>query len=594
MAGLLKNRFIYQSDRLDYSRSLFNYEKRHSTNLLSGMITPVHTEFVYPGTSPDLRFGTVIESAPIISTCLDNIYVDIISIWCPARLVMEEWNEFLGESHTTAFTINRNITIPKIGTIYTDRDYPMYDNQNLTYYTKAFLADNYLAPHIGYRLFGLMLNHQFIPHGGNAINIPSDSLFYDGVSILQSRVYDLNWNTFFRNENVQAPILVNKTATVSGRDLDYQYGLGELHLANKLKSWFTDLTPAPSLLDVSIGLGDLLPVITGANHLSSLGTEVLRMANPINGTIPVNGGSLGVSGGLVGFITNTSDYTENYATPANLYADTASLTVNKMYYALMEQRFANKMMKGRRAVEFYANFFGVNDSDAGHDLPKLLVQKRFPLNISQVIATASGTNGSETTDLGQRGAFSTTGFGDTLIKNFTASEHGFIQTYMVIRGQQSISGGIDKQLGYSKLLDTYIPEFDHIGPVGVETLEVGNPVANSTYIGYKNAWYAEREPVSDVVGIMSPGEPLSYKTLAPDFTPTGVVSDWWLKHWPSIIDRIFLFPVCNVDVSPSSAKASIYGEPFDSNRYQFLTQFVVKGKEAKVMSPDSEPLKLRL
>ena len=568
MAGLLTNKFVYQNDKLDFSRSTFRYEKRHSTNLLSGMIVPVHTDFVYPGTTPDLNFGCVIEAAPLISTCLDNIYVDVVSIWTPARLVLENWNEFLGESNSTAFTINRNIEIPKVGTIYSDRDYA-YGDTTLTPYTKAFAADNYLGPHIGYRLFGIMNNHTFTPKGGSAINIPTDSIFYDGVSVLPSRVYDLNWNTFFRNENVQAPILFNKTSTFGGNDVNYQYGLGRLHLANKLKSWFTDMTPAPSLLDVSLSLGELAPVV---------GT---------NGSMSGSFGSVGQDNSNDGLI-----YGYTNGTFSLFKADLSTLTVNKMYYSLMLQRFANKMMKGRRAVEFYENMFGVQSSEAGHDLPKLLIQKRYPLNISQVVATASGSNGTETTDLGQRGAISTTGFGDSLIKNFTATEHGFIQTYLIIRGQQSVSNGIDKYLGYGKLFDTYLPSFDHIGPVGVEALELGSPAA-ITYIGYKNAWYAERDPVSDVVGIMSPGEPLSYKTLAPEITPNAVISDWWLKHWPGIIDRIFLFPVCYVSAAPGSG-ASIYGQPFNSTRYQFLTQFVVKGKVAKVMSPDSEPLQLRI
>ena len=45
MAGIIANKFVRKTDKLDYSRSIFNYEKRHSTNLLSGMIVPVHTQF---------------------------------------------------------------------------------------------------------------------------------------------------------------------------------------------------------------------------------------------------------------------------------------------------------------------------------------------------------------------------------------------------------------------------------------------------------------------------------------------------------------------------------------------------------------------
>lgn len=583
MAGLLKNKFVYTSDKLNFSRSTFRYEKRHSTNMLAGMIVPVHTEFCYPGTTPDLNFGCVIEAAPLISTCLDNIYVDVVSIWTPCRLVMEDWNEFLGESNSTAFTINRNVSIPKVATIYTDRSYAYGDAppSARTVHTKAFLADNFLAPHLGYRLYGVMTNHTFTPNGGSAININAGSAFYNGVSVLPSRVYDLNWNTFFRNENVQQPILINKTSTFGGTDANYVEGLGSLKLANKLKSWFTDLTPAPSLLDVNLleQFGGMAPVGTIPDYSGT--SSAAHYVGWASGTTFTSGDFL-----------QATDMSGGFGTDINIYANLSALTVNRMYYALMEQRFANKMMKGRRAVEFYENFFGVQDSKAHYDLPQLLIQKRYPLNISQVVATASGTNGTETTDLGQRGAISTTGFGDKLIKNFTTTEHGYIQTYLIIRGQQSISDGIDAQLGYENLLDTYLPEFDHIGPVGVEALNIGVP-GSTLYVGYTNAWYPERNPVSDVVGIMSPGEPLAYKTLAPEITPSAVISDWWLKHWPGIIDRIFLFPVCYVSPAPGSG-ASIYGEPLTSNRYQFLVQFVVKGKEAKVMSPDSEPLKLRL
>lgn len=589
MATMLKNKYVYQSDKLNFSRSIFRYEKRHSTNILSGRIVPVHHQFLYPGDSPDLNFGCVIESAPLISTCLDNIYVDIVSVWTPARLVMEDWNEWLGESHSVAFTINRDVKIPKTGV----------DTMHVYHYgsevsiNRAYLADNYLAPHLGFRLFGSLdiSAHTITDESGNVWSIPTDSEFYNGVSVLPSRVYYLNWNTFFRNENIQAPYLINKTSTLTGTDLNFAKGLGELKFANKLKTWYTDLTPAPSLLDMTLSLGEVAPVgfITSAAVSGSQYNTSAGIPSGFSGSADTFNQLEMISGTAVSGISGQ-----------DVFADLSSLTVNRMYYALMEQRFANKMMKGRRAVEFYANFFGVQDSDAGHDLPKLLVQKRYPLNISQVIATASGTNGSETTDLGQRGAFSTTGFGDSLIKNFTATEHGFIQTYMIIRGQPSLSEGIDKYLSYESLLDTYIPEFDHIGPVGVETLEVIGPRSN-TFVGYTNAWYAERNAVSDVVGIMAPGQPLAYKTLAINFedltSATIAVSDWYVTHWPSIIDKIFMFPVCYVpggSLGPDQTLNDSNGEAFLTTRYQFLTQFVVRGKVAKVMSPDSEPLKLRM
>ena len=185
MAGLLKNNFVYEKKGLDFSRSLFHYEKRHSTNMLAGMIVPVHNQFLYPGMTPDWNFGCVVESAPLISTNFDNIYIDVVCIWTPCRLVMTDWNEFLGESHTQAFTINRSITVPKVPTVIVTK--ASYNNVSYNI-TRAYLADNFLAPHLGYRLHVDMDTTGSV---AGTVAPPTGSLFSKGVSVLPSRVYQL-------------------------------------------------------------------------------------------------------------------------------------------------------------------------------------------------------------------------------------------------------------------------------------------------------------------------------------------------------------------------------------------------------------------
>ena len=246
MPNILKNKMVKPGYGLDFSRSLFRYEKRHSTNMQAGYIVPVNTQFLYPGTSPDFNFGCVIESAPLISTCLDNIYVDIVCIWTPIRLVMSDWNEFLGESHSQAFTINRSITIPKLGTVNVQAGSGLPGSP--TSLSRAYLADRYLAPHIGYRM------HSDITFATDT-HVHADSKFKTGISVIPSRIYDLAYNTFFRNENLTAPLLIDKTSILGSYDTaNYTFALGKLHKANKLKTFYTVSTPAPSLLDVSIAM----------------------------------------------------------------------------------------------------------------------------------------------------------------------------------------------------------------------------------------------------------------------------------------------------------------------------------------------------
>lgn len=598
MANMLDNKFVFQKNGIDYTRSKFAYEKRHSTNVLLGKIVPVHYEFIKPGDTPDFRFGCVIESAPIIAPSLDNIYADVVSIWTPTRLVMTEFNEWLGESNVQAFTLNRNIHYPHLQSIavtdWTAPDGTIFD-ANTTPLPRGFYADWFRGPHLGFRL-----------HNNFDLSwIPSESQFQNGVSTIPSRIYDLNYNTFFRNENVQTPILFSKSS-VDNDSIDtslYGVGLGVLHTANSLKNFYNVATPAPSLLDVNLGLDEMLSV-TATNVRHAKGSSPMEYntvsGNAVSDGSYASGVYFGSNVGAAILGTGSLSFSETL-TPVNLWADTASLTVNKMYYALMLQKFANKMGQGRRSVEFYANIFGVHDSEAGHDLPRLLIQKRYPLNQNQVIATSSyDSGGDNTTYLGERSGFSITGFGDNLVNSFTSTEYGMIQTYLIIRTQPSLSSGIDKHLAYNKLLDTYLPHFDHLGPVGIEYIEIGeyNNIVSMAqhYIGYTNAWYEDRKQVSDVVGVMEPDEPLGYKTFARSWRGLNTVtisSPGFIQEDSLIYDRILKFkywPLTALGAIDWSELPNFAGD----GRYQFLVQFVVKGSIARIMSPDSEPLQMRL
>lgn len=561
--NLLTNKYVKNVNGLDFSRSLIPLEDRHSFNGLSAYIYPTFTYDCLPGDSPDLNFGCVIQSAPLIDTCLDNIYVDVVAIFTPYRLVMTDWNEFLGESNSQAFTLNRNVTIPKITRVRNDAYYEAGTWHNIS---RAYLSDNFLSTHIGFRFHGDF----------NTSNIAADSRFKKGISVLPSRIYELNWNTFFRNENVQTPILIDKTSAVGSHDATYEYALGHVLAANTLKTWWNVATPAPSILTAEV----LGPVYTGNTHGINLNTAVSYLS--YDGLTATNGSTLTLANGKLFNDTDAPLALNNgeYIVPNNLWS---SFTIMQLVSAYALQRYANKASKGRRAVEFYENFFGIKNSHAVYDLPQLLVQKRYPINISQVIATASGTNGTDTSDLGQRGAFSTTGFGDALIKNFMATEHGQIQVYLVIRGQPSIADGIDRHLSHDTLLDTFIPEFDHVGPFDIEQLELNSNTTGGIF-GYTYAWYEYRKKRNgSVSGIMEPTEPLAYKTLAlHPWSSSVVISSAAITDSPVHYDRLFQFPVC---YGPTGS--DLKGQPFDSSRYQWLIQFAVKGNVARVMSPQS-------
>lgn len=239
-------------------------------------------------------------------------------------------------------------------------------------------------------------------------------------------------------------------------------------------------------------------------------------------------------------------------------------------------------------------------------------QKRYKVNISRVVATGNSENAEgELQGLGTQGAFSVTSVGGTLFPEFTATEYGTLMVVAVIRGQESYASGCDRYLTDGVLLDTYLPPFDHIGEDYVEFGEVGNKgYTNSDKVfAYNPAWYNYRMHTNHVFGILSPGQPLDYWTLARDFDKdytTFTVNSAFIEQSMHEFDRMLQLKVAYKDSFETWTEeipdpeggdpieviryADGDGEPLLSDRYQWLIQFCLAGEFARTMSKDSEPL----
>lgn len=115
-----------------------------------------------------------------------------------------------------------------------------------------------------------------------------------------------------------------------------------------------------------------------------------------------------------------------------------------------------------RYVEILAGIFGVESSDKTQQRAQFIGGKRFPLNMSQVIATAEGSNN----DLGETGAMSQTIINDYL-GDFAAEEHGTLMIVGCVRCERTYTQGIPKMLLRKKQTDFYNRAFDHLGEEGI-------------------------------------------------------------------------------------------------------------------------------
>lgn len=573
----IPNYTVKPSTGLNFSRSVFDWKKTHTTNLLTGYITPMGCIRVLPGDTIPLNFGFVLQSAPLLGPTVDNIYIDVCAFWVPDRLVFADYNQWLGESDTLAFTLNRSVEIPKLLDVRLSVDII----GSTIKYSKGYQAEHFLGPHYGIRV-------DYLASG----NVPNESRFKKGVSLLPARGYDAIYNDWWRNQNITAPVLFSKGPSGNIDIGNYQLGYGKIKKAMMIRNMFNLARPAPAIDSVDFGQ---FPVMAGASHGINLGTE-MSLSNITDGSIIIGPHSLGVSAtghfGLDG--ASSYSYTAS-AVPNNLYADLSTLTVNSLYYNIMLQKYYNIASLGTRSVEFFKNFFGIDRSDIAHDRTQLLCQKRYTVNISRVVATANSTNDEGNIDpVGTQGAFSVTSVGDHFF-DFTATEHGYIHYMVVIRTQPSLATGIDRHLSESDLLSTYLPVFDHIGDDAIEQIELLDPskltVSSSDYIfGFQESWYQYRfAPVNDVVGITAPGEALEYWTLARDmsdiFTSVGAIGEDFILQGFHEFDRMLVLPVAY-----GSSNVDEEGEPYYSDRYQWIIQFAIAGKVARTMSKNSTPL----
>lgn len=598
MAGnMIVNQFAKAQTGLGFSRNVFSFKKSHKTNFLTGFIVPsIDPIKVLPGDTWDLSFSAVVRSATLAAPLLDDLYIDVCAFWVPIRLVMNDFAQYLGENDSRAWTLKQNVNLPALSSVECSLlSLPSSVITRPVPINKTYLAERYLAPHFGLR------NDRY----NSSAFADNDFLTY-GLSVVKSRQYDLIYNEWWRDENLIDPILISKD---SGTDLTidavlYGTGLGVQRKASMLSNLFNKCLPAPQRGDAPTlnPFGDikLLPVNTYSTHAVNGNGLSLNFYSSGSNTLGLQNNK------LVGYQSDFTDEDNAYpATPNNLWAETSNVvgfTFNQLRYLSMLQRFYEiSAVGGMREVEFYQSFFGVTSSDARYIRSELLCQKRFRINVNQVVATADGTNGEVQSHLGDTGAYSLTAINDHLFRK-TMTEYGYIHIQHVIRTQPSLSSGIDRDNFKIRFFDEYLPVFDHIGEQSIYTAEVFNIIVDDfeldedAYIfGYNRAWEEYRKQYNTAVGIFTPGETLDYWTLTRNFTTDlnesnpKSIGQWFIEQSIYEFDRALLFHVSEVTPGTELATHDELGISYTTDRYQWLIDFYVYGKMARTMSKDSTP-----
>lgn len=501
---------------VDISRSRFDRSASLKTSFNAGDVVPFFLDEVLPGDTFSVDTSKVVRMQTLLTPMMDNVYLDTYYFFVPNRLVWDHWKEFCGENTESAWIPQTEYTMPQI-TSPAD-----------TGWSVGTLAD----------YFG-------IPTGVAGLS----------VSALPFRAYALIMNEWFRDQNLQDPLVVpTDDSTVAGVNTgttvtDVAKG-GKPFIASKYHDYFTSALPSPQK-----GPDVTIPVAQAGSY------PVVALKNVNNNSLntgPLIFGDFNANGGVTvsrrySSLNSPSEQADtslvwspsyNGAVPSNLMAvadgNAASATINQLRLAFQIQKFYEQQARGgSRYTEVVRSFFGVTSPDARLQRPEYLGGNRVPINVNQIVQQ-SGTESTGTPQGTVVGQSLTTDRHSDFTKSFT--EHGLIIGVMVARYDHTYQQGLNRLWSRKDKFDFYWPVFANIGEQAIKNKEIfaqGNDKDNEVF-GYQEAWAEYRYKPNMVTGEMRSAyaQSLDVWHLADDYKQLPTLSDAWIKEDKSNLDRV--------------------------------------------------------
>jgi hypothetical protein len=481
------NHNFSQVPKAEIPRSSFNRSHGVKTTFDAGDLIPIFVDEALPGDTFNLNMSGFGRLATPVFPFMDNMHLETFFFAVPIRLIWDNWEKFNGEQ-----------TNPGDSTDYL---VPVATTPASVGYTAETLYD-YLG----------------IPPG----------VVVGDVNNLHARAYNLIYNEWFRDENLQNSVVVD---TDDGPDDPADYVIKK---RGKRHDYFTSCLPWPQKGDaVDLPLGTSAPVMVP----STLGNT---------DTIGVEWAG-GVSGSSYMFTASTSALTFNSSTTPNdaLYADLSAATaatINQLREAFQVQKLYERDARGgTRYTEIIKSHFGVTSPDARLQRPEYLGGGSTMININPVEQTSSTD---ATSPQGNLSAFGTVGFNKHgFTKSFT--EHCVLIGLACVRADLTYQQGINRMFTRQSRFDFYWPSLSHIGEQAVLNKEIyADGSANDDLVfGYQERYAEYRYKPSMITGRFRSSHATSLDSwhLAQDFASLPVLDDTFIQENPPV-DRVIALP----------------------------------------------------
>lgn len=417
--------------------SLSNYK------LLScdmGELVPIGLTEVLPGDTIQQATSALVRVAPLVSPVMHPVHVRIHHWFVPHRLVWDEWEDFItggpdGDS------------LP---------DFPVIATPSSTGSIVGSLAD-YLG----------------VPTG-----VPDLE-----VSALPFRAYSMIWNEWYRDQDLQTPLVISKA---SGLDTTTNTALQNVAWE---KDYFTSARPwTQKGPDITVPIGTTAPIV--ADGPLSLHNPVTSTNNNVR--IQSNANLNWGSGGSA----TASDAEYNSGLLADLSL-AQGVSINDLRESFALQRYEEARARyGSRYTE-YLRYLGIRSSDARLQRPEYLGGGRQTIQFSEIVQTGPDGDGDGVANLKGHGIGA---LRSNRYRRFF-EEHGYVLSFISVKPKTIYAQGLPRTWNRRTKEDFFQKELQHIGQQEVLNKELYAAATDPDGVfGYQDRYDEYRRSESTIGG----------------------------------------------------------------------------------------------
>lgn len=520
---------------MERPRSKFDRSHQLLTTINEGDLVPIYCDEVLPGDTAKVRLNGLIRMSTPIYPIMDNCYMDTYFFFVPCRLLWQHWENMFGENDTDYWAEKTEYSTPtcQIGGV-------------------SGLKNGSIGDYFG---------------------LPTEVKNPIIVNALPARAYAMIYNEWFRDENLEAPLMVGyKSTDEGGTETDPNpYGVTPVNdpaattnmlearlyarapaKAGKFHDYFTSCLPSPLRADpVEISLTGNAPIRLGSSNGALI--PALEKGYGPEMVLGINSAK-NIPGSLI--YTATSVETESKkgmqftgvkegetGATGFMFADlnsVSAISIQDLRMAIALQHiFEADARNGTRYREFLSGTWGVTSPDSRLQIPEYIGGQRIAINVNQVVQT-SQTDPTTGQALGNTAAYSLTTCSKDMV-DYAATEYGYIIGLAVVRVEHSYQQGLATKWTRGGRFTYYDPRLAALGEQPVYNREIyaqGTSEDNEVF-GYQEAWADYRYKPSYVTGEMRSNYQTSLDAwhYADDYDALPRLSAEWIQEGTQNIDR---------------------------------------------------------